>query len=248
MFNIKRKNNKEQENCNKNYANLFYNVYKLACYDRNTYFDLSSCIIKDNENVLLQGNYKLNTTTDKAWDGLVNFHFYIFEKKNKKYLKMVDVLSLEEMFEFGGILYSNGYKNISWINEFDYGVFTAEYKKYARSITKEYELDDNFDKLLNEISKIDFKDDILEKFTCDYNISLLHYDCYDFYNKCCFIADGYCKEEYAAYVDLLDYIFNIANISYLVPSKIKKVKSLDIAYEEMVKRKEDIEKRRMMIE
>ena len=248
MFIKKDRKNKSYSKNKKDYKLLFNNQYNLSCIARNIPWKLSSCIIKDNENVLLQGSYKLDTKDENGQYGLKKFHFYIIESGDNKYLKIVNVLSLEDQFDIGGILYSNGYENIPWCEEENYGVFTPEYKKYARKVTKEYLLDNHIENILKKMSKIDFKDCFLENFTCDYNISLIHYDCYDFYNKRIFCADGYCLEKYSAYIDLLDYIFSIANIKYLIPSPIKKIKSLDIAYEEMVKRKERKNEIALMIE
>ncbi len=234
---IKRK--KDNTIKDKDYYKKRFNEENLSCVMRKINWELSYPAIRDDDNVLIQGNYKLETNDDKGWYGVREFHFYMLENKGKKYLKLFDVLELEKQFDlFGNLLYTEDYKNIPVCEEQHYGIYTPEYRKKVRELAHEFKLDDNIDRIIKEMSKVNFDDYFLEDFTCDYRTSQIHYDCYDFTNKTTFVADGYCLKKYSPYIDLLDYVFTTAHIDYLVPSAIKKVDNFDEAYKKMVETKE----------
>ena len=246
------KKKRNQENINHkeetkiNYSELFHKKYDLACSIRNIPWQYTYCAIKENEKVLLQGCYRLDATDDKGWYGQKYLHFYVVERKSKKYLKVVDLHPINDELFTCETAYSWSF--IPACERFDVGVFMPEHKEFVDNILEEYELNSRIDDLLKEMSKIDFEKYYLEDFTCKYDISLVRYDCYDFVNKHSFVADGYCLKKYSPYIDLLDYIFALTQYKYLVPSAIKKIDSLEEAYEEMVKRKIEIDEFDMMIE
>ena len=211
---------------NKNYEKLFKEEYELSNSNRSINWNLSYSIIDSNDTVLVQGRYCVD---------VYKYHFYIIEKSGKKYLRIVNVRNVEDKIEDICYDYFDGY--ISWNNTQNVGVFLPKYKDLVLSKTTEVLLDDNIDKILDNMKSIDFDKFYMEDFT--YKSSVIKYDCYDFNGKHVFVADGYCLKKYKPYVDLIDYIFKVSKINHSSSFKIKLVDNFNEAYKDAILEKEE---------
>lgn len=204
----------------------------MSQIDRNIRWEDTYFVIEKEETVLMQCRYKLNTTDDKGWYGQRYFHIYVIEKKGKRYCKLINLMNLDNGLSSDCYEYFDGH--VSACEEYDIRVFLPNYRKRLLENTEIFELDTEFDKLLNEPANIYFEKSYFELFECKYEYSLLHFDCIDFYNKHVFVADGYCLKKYKPYILIINYIFSKSKYQYLNPSSIKVVDSLSIACKEMV--------------
>ena len=211
---------------NKKYEKLFKDEYKLSNSNRSINWNYSYFTISSNDKVLVQGRYYVD---------VFKYHFYIVVKQGKKYLRVIDVRNVEDKIE--DICYDYFDGHISWNNTENVGVFLPEYKDLVLSKTTEVLLDDNIDKILDNMKSVDFSKFYLEDFT--YKLSVIKYDCYDFNGKHVFVADGYCLKKYKPYVDLIDYIFKMSKTNNSSSFKIKLVDNFDDAYKDAILEKEE---------
>ena len=233
----------------KNYRKEF-SENDMSYIDRNIRWQDSYYTIDKDEEVLLQCRYKVDATDDKGWYGLRDFHFYVIEKNDKKYCKLINLEKIESnsIMGAGSDCYDFFKGHVSYCNTFDIAIFLPQYRKRLIDNTEIIELDEKFDKLLKSASNVDFEDAHLDLFDCKFQYSSINFDCYDFYNKHVFIADGFCLKEYEPYINILNYIFAESNYKYLNPSSIEVVDSLDEAYEKIIKKKEEKDELDLMIE
>ena len=211
-----------------NCKELFYEVYQLSNPNRNIDWGLSYSVINPSDKVLVQGRY---------FADIYRYHFYIIEKNNRKYLRIINIRNIED--EMDDICYDYFDGNMSWSHTISVGIFLPEYKKLVQDRCIEILLDDDINNILDNMKNTDFSNFFLEGFTCI--INPIKYDCYDFYGKHVFYADGYCLTKYKAYVDLIDYIFKISKVAISSNFKIKLVDNFDEAYKEAVLEKKDQE-------
>lgn len=200
--------------------------------------------IDKDENVLLQCRYKVNATDEKGWFGLRNFHFYVIEKNGKKYCKFINLEKIENnsIFGSGGDCYNFFKGHVAACNTFDISIFLPSYRKRLIDNTEIINLDKKIDKFLESAGDVDFKEAYYDLFECKYEYSSINFDCYDFYNKHVFIADGFCLTKYEPYINILNYILSKSNYKYLNPSTIEIVETLEDAYKKTVEAKEEKDK------
>ena len=229
MFKKSNKKCKEQEP--RDYKILFKQKYELSNISRRIDWRYTSCIISEDEKVLLQGRLRFCD----GWEGRIYVHYYVVERNKTKYLKVVEFDKLESAVED---ICTDYFEHIPWCETHTVGVLLPEYKKYALSITHEYKLDKKYDDLIKKMKDVDFSKYYIEDFTCQYGTSNVQYDCYDFVNHNIFYADGYCLRKFTPYVEFMDYVLSISDFKDYANKAIKVVDDLNVAYEEMVKRKE----------
>ena len=210
--------------------------------DRNIRWQDTYYTIDKDENVLLQCRYKVETTDDKGWFGIRDFHFYVLEKNGKRYCKLINLRNLEDVLPFGiGGCFDYFKGHVAACEANDISIFLPNYRKKLLKNTEVIQLDRKFDELLESAKDIDFDSAHLELFDCKFEYSLCNFDCYDFYNKHVFVADGFCLKKFESYIKILNYVFSKSNYGYLNPSSIKVVYSLEDAYKEMVERKKEMD-------
>lgn len=217
--------------------------------DRNICWQDTYYTIDKDENVLLQCRYKIYATDEKGWYGLRNFHFYVIERNGKKYCKFINLEKLEDgsLLGVGGDCDNYFIGHVATCNTFDISIFLPSYRKRLIDNTEIIRLDKKFDELLESACNIDFEKAYLDLFDCKFDYSSINLDCYDFYNKHVFIADGFCLEKYEPYINILNYILAKSNYKYLSPSSIKVIKSFDGVYKKMIELKEERDKMDLMI-
>ncbi len=238
-------NNSSERNYRKEFSeNDMYYI------DRNIRWQDTYYTIDKDENVLLQCRYKVNTTDDKGWFGLRDFHFYVIEKNGKKYCKFINLEKIEDnsIMGSGSDCYDFFKGHVAACNTFDIAIFLPKYRKRLIDNTEIIKFDKKFDELLESACNIDFEEAHLDLFECKFEYSSTNFDCYDFYNKHVFIADGFCLTKYEPYINILNYILSKSNYKYLNPSTIKVVESLDDAYKKMIEKKEEKDELDLMIE
>ncbi len=242
FFKKQKKDSIEKENSARNYQKEF-SENDMYYIDRNIRWQDTYYIIDKDENVLLQCRYKIS----KDWSGLKSFHFYLIEKDGKKYCKLINL----EKIECNPLLndcYSYFKGHVSYCNTFDISVFLPSYRKRLIDNTEIIKLDKKIDELLKSACNIDFSKAHLDLFSCKFDYTPINFDCYDFYNKHVFIADGFCLKKYEPYVNILNYIISKSNYKDLSPSSIEIVESLDVAYKKIVELKEEREESDLIIE
>ena len=231
----KNKEENQDKTIKRDYEREFHQN-EMSQIDRNIRWEDTYFVIDKDETVLMQCRYRLNTTDDKGWYGQRYFHIYVVEKNSKRYCKLINLMNLDQGLSSDCYEYFDGH--VSACEEYDIRIFLPNYRKRLLDNTEIFELDTEFDKLLDKPANIDFEESYLELFYCKYDYSLLHFDCIDFYNKHVFVADGYCLKKYEPYILIINYIFSKSKYKYLNPSSIKVVDSLSIACKEMLEEQE----------
>lgn len=204
----------------------YHQEYKLNRSDRNISWYLTDCCVSFDEKILLQGYYSYNGWFNESY-GLNTFMFYVVEKDSNVYLKLCDISKLEEKAE------ECAYDFFSWVDWYQtikMGVKLDSYKKYVRdeACIVNIKLDKSeFEKNINKMKEIDFKDSVSELF--GYKSSKARFDCIDFVNKNIFYSDDFYLEKYNPYIEFLDYILKETNIKDIPMQKFKSVNNLEEA-------------------
>ena len=229
------------DNIERNYRKEF-GENKMSYVDRQIRWEMTYYTIDKDEDVLLQCRYTTEGKKGEGWFGISDFHFYVIEKNRKRYCKLINLEKIDNNLSIMGLgadCYDYFKGHVSACNTLDIAIFLPEYRKRLIDNTEIIELDDEFDKLLESANNVDFENAYLDLFECKFQYSSINFDCYDFYNKHVFIADGFCLKKYEPYINILNYILSKSNYNYLSPSPIEVVDSLDYAYEKVIKKKEE---------